>query len=88
MRRPANPQLSSSGEAALVQYRQFLWEHEDLTDASRRNYLSDLRHFAAWYEAHSSRRTDETSSPYMSFDPQAIMIHLLRTSWLMSLLMG
>ncbi len=61
MRRVANPLLSSSGEAALAQYRQILWEHEDLTDASRRNYLSDLRHFAAWYEANSIRRTRRDS---------------------------
>jgi integrase/recombinase XerD len=72
MKRVANPSLSSSGEEAVAQYRQVLWEHEDLTDASRRNYLSDLRHFAAWYESHSTRGTDETSSSHMSFDPQAI----------------
>ncbi|MBO0790544.1 MAG: tyrosine-type recombinase/integrase [Ktedonobacteraceae bacterium] len=72
MRRLAHPPLSSSGEATLAQYREVLWEHEDLTDASRRNYLSDLRHFAAWYEAHSTQRTDEISSSQMSFGPQAI----------------
>jgi integrase/recombinase XerD len=72
MRRLANPPLSSSGEAVLAQYRQVLWEHEDLTGASRRNYLSDLRHFAAWYEAHSTRRTDETPSSHKGFMPQAI----------------
>jgi integrase/recombinase XerD len=72
MKRVANPSLSSSGEAALEQYRKFLWEHEDLTDASRRNYLSDLRHFAAWYEAYSTRRTDKTSLSQMAFSPHAI----------------
>jgi integrase/recombinase XerD len=72
VKRTANPSLSSSGEEAVAQYRQTLWEHEDLTGASRRNYLSDLRHFAAWYEANSTRRTDETSLPYMSFMPQVI----------------
>ena len=72
MRRLANPPLSSSGEEALAQYRQVLWEHEDLTSASRRNYLSDLRHFAAWYEAHSIRRTDETASSRTEFSPQTI----------------
>ena len=35
MRRLANPPLSSAGETALAQYRQVLWEHEDLTGASR-----------------------------------------------------
>src|SRR6202051_4702515 len=72
MRRLANPSLSSTGEEAVAQYRQVLWEHEDLTGASRRNYLSDLRHFAAWYEAHSIRRTDETASSRTEFSPQAI----------------
>ncbi len=72
MKRVANPLLSSSGEEAVAQYRQTLWEHEDLTDASRRNYLSDLRHFASWYEANCMRSADEASSSQMSFDPQAI----------------
>jgi integrase/recombinase XerD len=72
MKRVANPLLSSFGEEAVAQYRQALWEHEDLTDASRRNYLSDLRHFAFWYEAHSTLRTDETSSSQKGFMPQAI----------------
>jgi integrase/recombinase XerD len=72
MRRLANPPLSSLGEEAVAQYRQVLWEHEDLTGASRRNYLSDLRHFAAWYETHSIRNIDETASLQVGFNPQAI----------------
>ncbi|BCL78812.1 hypothetical protein ccbrp13_12770 [Ktedonobacteria bacterium brp13] len=56
MKRVANPALSSLGEEAIAHYRQALWEHEDLTDASRRNYLSDLRHFADWYEASQEQR--------------------------------
>jgi integrase/recombinase XerC len=51
MKRQANPPLSTSGECALAQYEQALREQEDLTPASLRNYLSDLRHFIAWYEA-------------------------------------
>lgn len=72
MKRGANPVLSSFGEEAVAHYRQALWEHEDLTEASRRNYLTDLRHFAAWYEAHSILRTDEASSSQRGFMPQAI----------------
>jgi len=72
MRRSANPPLSSLGEATAAHYRKVLWEQEDLTDASRRNYLSDLRHFIAWYEANSIRRTSETDSSRTEFDPQAI----------------
>ena len=46
MKRQANPQLSASGELTLAQYEQALREQEDLTPASLRNYLSDLRHFS------------------------------------------
>ena len=72
MRRVANPSLSSAGEAALAQYHQALWEHEDLTSASRRNYLSDLRHFVAWYEANYIQKTNETASSSTEFSPRAI----------------
>lgn len=51
MKRQANPHLSAAGELALEQYQQALREQEDLNAASIRNYLSDLRHFIAWYEA-------------------------------------
>ena len=72
MKRLANPPLSALGEAALAQYQQVLWEQEDLAGASRRNYVSDLRHFVAWYEAHCTRSTSDTTSSRAEFDPQAI----------------
>lgn len=72
MRRVANPQLSPSGEEAVAQCRRVLWEHEDLTSASRRNYVSDLRHFAAWYEANCIRSTDGVVLSQTEFDPRAI----------------
>ena len=50
MKRQPMPQLSSSGEMALAEYEQTLLEQEDLAPASIRNYLSDVRHFIAWYE--------------------------------------
>ena len=43
MKRQANPPISSSGEAALAHYEQVLREQEDLTFASIRSYLSDVR---------------------------------------------
>src|SRR5438552_13471279 len=52
MKRQAMPQLSLSGEQALVAYEQTLLEQEDLALASVRNYLSDVRQFIAWYESH------------------------------------
>jgi hypothetical protein len=72
MRRSANPPLSSSGEAVVAQYRQMLWEQEDLTVASRRNYLSDLRLFIAWYEANGIKSSDDLALSPRSFDSQAV----------------
>jgi len=40
-----------TGEQALKQYEQRLCIEEDLAPATIRNYLSDLRHFAAWCES-------------------------------------
>src|SRR5713226_8052045 len=50
MKRTAHPPLSPAGHEALSSYEHWLREREDLTSASIRNYLSDLRHFIAWYE--------------------------------------
>ncbi len=57
MKRQANPRLSSAGTCALAQYEQTMRSQEDLAPASLRNYLSDLRHFMAWYEAREAERT-------------------------------
>jgi integrase/recombinase XerD len=50
-KRAKRPTLSRAGEQALAQYEQRLRCEEDLTAVTIRNYLSDLRHFAAWCEA-------------------------------------
>ena len=50
MKRPAQPALSPEGEAALAPYLKHLHDEQDLSAATRRNYASDLRHFAAWCE--------------------------------------
>jgi site-specific recombinase XerD len=65
MKRLANPALSQSAEFALRQYKQVLREQEDLTPASVRNYLSDVRQFIAWYEtqAEAAERHDPTFTP-------------------------
>jgi integrase/recombinase XerD len=62
MKRPANPPLSTAGEQALAHYQHALYEQEDLTPASRRNYLSDVRHFIAWYEAHE---VEQATDPHV-----------------------
>src|SRR5579864_6675514 len=72
MKRLANPPLSPLGESALAQYRQVMQNLEDLAGASRRNYLSDLRHFAAWYETHYTRSISDITPLQAEFDPQAI----------------
>lgn len=71
MKRQANPRLSSAGTCALAQYEQTLREQEDLAPASLRNYLSDVRHFMAWYEAREAEQAvdDQRRS---DFDVQAI----------------
>jgi integrase/recombinase XerD len=50
-KRAKRPVLSNIGEQVLAQYEQRLRTQEDLTDVTIRNYLSDLRHFAAWCES-------------------------------------
>jgi site-specific recombinase XerD len=46
-KRSKQPALSELGEQILAQYEQRLRVEEDLAHATIRNYLSDLRHFAA-----------------------------------------
>jgi integrase/recombinase XerC len=66
MKRTAHPSLSHLGQEALVSYECWLREREDLAAASIRNYLSDLRHFIAWYE------TERAAPVHDSFTPQGI----------------
>lgn len=71
MKRQANPPISSSGEIALAHYEHTLRMQEDLTFASVRNYLSDVRQFMACYEGHEAgQRIDEQIGS--DFDPRAI----------------
>src|SRR3989440_12992058 len=66
MKRTAHPSLSPVGQEALASYERWLREREDLAAASIRNYLSDLRHFIAWYE------TQREAHGHDSFTPQEI----------------
>jgi integrase/recombinase XerC len=50
-KRAKRPFLSSNAERFLAAYERRLRTEEDLSAATNRNYLSDLRHFAAWCEA-------------------------------------
>ncbi len=42
--------LTTAGLGALEEYGRYLREEQDLSAPTLRNYLSDLRHFAAWCE--------------------------------------
>ena len=66
MKRTAHPPLLDAGQEALASYERWLREREDLASAFIRNYLSDLRHFIAWYE------TTQETSVHDGFTPQSI----------------
>src|SRR5437764_7016919 len=69
MRRGALPVVSAAGKVALDHYEQALRSsEEDLSAVTIRNYLSDVRQFAAWYEEHSQGGQEETSP----FTPTAV----------------
>jgi integrase/recombinase XerD len=50
MARLGTPKISLSGQQAIDQYTAYLRDDEDLSAPTIRNYLSDLRQFAAWCE--------------------------------------
>jgi site-specific recombinase XerD len=67
-KRVGRPTLSRTGEQVLDQYEQRLCTEEDLTVVTVRNYLSDLRHFAAWCESIWKQGQEEEPS----FTPGAV----------------
>ena len=73
MKRTAQPNVSPEGRQALDRYRDYLHHEQDLSADTRRNYLSDLRQFAAWCEA-SWTAGQEAAQP---FGPSAIATTLL-----------
>jgi integrase/recombinase XerD len=66
--RPSQPDLSAVGEEWLSRYAQTLSLEEDLRPASIRNYLSDVRQFAAWCERSWGQGTEQE----ISFDPARV----------------
>jgi len=63
MKRTAHPPLTPAGLEALASYERWMREREDLAPASIRNYLSDLRHFIAWYEAERGAYVHDCFTP-------------------------
>jgi len=62
MKRGARPELSSMGESILSHFEQYLRVEEDLSAATVRNYLSDLRQFAVWCETNWQQGHEHASS--------------------------
>jgi site-specific recombinase XerD len=73
MKRSSQPCLTDSGEAAVTQYARYLHDEQDVSAGTRRSYLSELRQFAAWYEASWSDGHDTS----MAFTPQYITTPLI-----------
>jgi len=62
MKRAGQPAVSPPGERMLTEYERSLRSEEDLAAATIRNYLSDLRHFAAWCESLWKQGREEASA--------------------------
>ncbi len=60
MKRTAQPSLSDEARDALAIYETYLRDERDVSPATLRNYVSDLRQFVAWCEA---AEQDGTFSP-------------------------
>jgi len=69
--RPVNPPISAAGQGALDQYAEYLRNEEDLSPSTVRNYLSDLRQFAAWCEAtwEEGQEAGQTFTPVVATWP-------------------
>jgi len=64
MKRGSIPTLTQLGQQALGQYESYLRLVADVSPVTIRNYLSDLRLFAAWYEQTISQG-QEISQPFV-----------------------
>lgn len=67
-KRAKRPALSGTGEQVLSQYERQLRTEEDLSAATIRNYLSDLRQFMAWCESIWQQGREDARS----FTPEAV----------------
>lgn len=73
MKRGNIPALSLNGQFSLGQYESYLLSVKDVTPVTIRNYLSDLRQFAAWCESTWSEG-QEIEQPFV---PTAIATPML-----------
>ena len=77
-KRAAKPELSSAGERALGRYGLYLREDQDLASDTVRNYLSDMRQFAAFCEATWSEG-EEAGEPFAPANVTTPTITLYRS---------
>jgi integrase/recombinase XerD len=61
-KRAKQPPLSEAGEHSLAHYERRLRVEEDVSSATIRNYLSDLRQFMAWCESFWQQGREDTQS--------------------------
>ncbi|QBD76840.1 hypothetical protein EPA93_12825 [Ktedonosporobacter rubrisoli] len=76
MKRASIPQVSAAGTQTLRAFEEWMRAQEDLSPASVRNYVSDVRHFIAWYEQEASGAAEDDRC--VLFSPQIITTSLLR----------
>ncbi len=77
-KRAAKPELSRDGEKQVESYGNYLRHEQDLAPDTVRNYLSDIRQFAAFCEA-SWAEGEEAGEPFSSADVTTPTITLYRS---------
>jgi len=78
VKRAANPGISEEGEEGLGRFAHYLREEQDLAADTVRNYLSDLRQFAAFCEA-SWAEGEESGEPFAPTNVTTPAITLYRS---------
>ncbi len=78
VRRAAKPKLSTEGEKQLARFGDYLRDEQDLSADTVRNYLSDLRQFAAFCET-SWAEGEEMDEPFEAANVTTPTITLYRS---------
>ena len=63
--------MRRAGKPALAAYADHLRHQRDLRPATHRNYTSDLRQFAAWWEA-TGQEADDAAAVFL---PALVITH-------------
>lgn len=78
MKRAAKPDLSADGEVEIERFGNYLREDQDLAFDTVRNYLSDLRQFAAFCEA-TWAEGEESGEPFSPANVTTPIVTLYRS---------